>query len=179
MRGSPVRSTSKRAAANVSIRCFSVPSGSCVTNSTLGRRKVTARSNRISPRLSARIKPDRLRAPAAVKLACTRIWLLPCSSATRFDPSSLPSALMSTVPVTGFRRRYIQVDGKLFAGECQRGKAHRFQAQVRTGAAFQRESIDGDAEVLGLPGRARDAAGVFVSIGDQNQAREPIRREAR
>ena len=99
----------------------------------LGRRRVTARSNRISPRLSARIKPERLMAPAAVKLACTRIWLLPGSRATRFDPSSLPSALISTVPCHGFRRGHVQVDGKLLAGECQGRKTHGFQAQIRAG----------------------------------------------
>ena len=64
-----------------------------------------------------------------------------------------------------------QIDGELFAGERQRRQADGIQTQRRLGPARQRERVDGNPELLGLPRRARDAALVLLAIGNQSHAR--------
>src|SRR5207247_7870574 len=75
------------------------------------------------------------------------------------------------------RRGEGDIDGKALARENLRGQAGRFEPEIRLGTAAERERVDRDAKLSRLPGRAHDAAQIFIPIGDESEAGDETGRE--
>ncbi len=73
------------------------------------------------------------------------------------------------------RREDSQIDGKRFARENGFRHTDGFEPQRALRASRERESIDRDAELAGLPRRPGDAAARFVTVGDERDARNSSR----
>ena len=68
---------------------------------------------------------------------------------------------------------------KPLATEYLAGKRNRFEHQARLGTAGKRHRVHRNAELLRLPDCARDASQIFVTVGNQQQARHHPRRQRR
>ena len=71
----------------------------------------------------------------------------------------------------GLRHGNHRIDGELFARERNRREADRLQPQCRPRLSGNRVGVDGNAQLLRLPGGARDAALVLLAVGNQRDAR--------
>ena len=122
---------------------------------------------------------DRSSAPGVFRLACSRTGFAPASSGTWVLPSVRPSADNSTSAGPALGAETVTSMGNCSPVNAMRRQADGFQAQRRLRPARQREGIDGNPELLRLPGRARDAALVLLAVGDQRDARHHARGQRR
>ena len=120
--------------------------------------------------LAARMAMERSSAPGVFRLACSRTGLTPAASGTCVLPSVLAFGGQLHFRRPGSGRGDHQVDGKLFAGERDRRKADRFQAQRRLRPSASAKVSMGMPNCCACHARARDAALVFLAVGDQRDA---------
>ncbi len=81
--------------------------------------------------------------------------------------------------VGGFGRIDGEIHGEMLAGEDCAGDADRLRLELGLGASGERNGVDGDAGLLGLPCGARGRAVILVAVGDEQRRGGSCRRAAK